>query len=68
MEGISKACITLHNVLFVAVAVIARMHPALSVPHSKEALSLIYEGRKLCDLTKCFKYMINHSNSLYGEE
>ena len=54
--GISRACITACRVLLVAVAVIARMLLALSLSRSKDALSLIYEGRKLCDLKK-------HSNS-----
>ena len=58
--GISRAYITSFRVLVVAVAVIARMHPTLSLLRSKDALSLIYEGRKLCDLLKTLKIGLNH--------
>jgi hypothetical protein len=54
VEGISRADMIAFKVVVVAVAVIARMHPILSLVQSKDARSLIYEGRKLCDLlTKC---------------
>ena len=38
------------KVVVVAVAVIARMQSTLSFSFSNDALSLMYEGRKLCDL------------------
>ena len=50
VEGISRADITECNAVVVAVAVIARMHSTLSLARSKDALSRMYEGRKLCDL------------------
>lgn len=50
LNGISRADITSRKVVVVAVAVIARMHSTLSLARSKDALSLVYEGRKLCDL------------------
>jgi hypothetical protein len=48
--GISKADMTELKVVAVAVAVIARMQFTLSLARSIDALSLIYDGRKLCDL------------------
>lgn len=59
LEGISRADITACNVAAVAVAVIARMHSALSLARIKDALILVYEGRKLWDLLK-------YSNSAGG--
>lgn len=56
--GISKADITEPKVVAVAVAVIARMQLTLSLARSKDALSLINEGRKLCDLEKPSKLSI----------
>ena len=38
----------------VAVAVIARMELTLSSARSRDALSLIYEGRKLWDLVRSY--------------
>lgn len=58
VEGISRADITSCKVLVVAVAVIARMHSTLKLARSKDALSLIYEGRKLCDLSKYRKLVL----------
>lgn len=46
----ARADITAFNVVTVAVAVIARMHPTFSLSRSIDALSLMNEGRKLCDL------------------
>lgn len=46
-EGISNAVIIACIVEVVAVAVIARMQLTLSSARSRDALSLIYEGRKL---------------------
>lgn len=52
VEGISRADMTACKVVIVAVAVIARMHWALSFALINDALSLMYDGRKLCDLKK----------------
>ena len=41
---------TAFKVVVVAVAVIARMQSTLSFALSNDALSLMYDGRKLCDL------------------
>lgn len=49
-EGISNVPITASKVVEVAVAVIARIQLTRSLMRNKEALSLVYEGRKLCDL------------------
>lgn len=50
--GISRADMTACNVVVVAVAVIARMQLTLNFALSNDALSLVYDGRKLCDLKK----------------
>lgn len=47
------------KVVVVAVAVIARIEPALSLLWSKDALSLMNEGRKLCDLQKSCQDQMN---------
>ena len=41
---------TAFKVVVVAVAVIARKQSTFSLALSNDALSLIYDGRKLCDL------------------
>lgn len=50
VEGISRADITACKVVVVAVAVMASTQSTLSFALSNDALSLMYEGRKLCDL------------------
>lgn len=52
MQGISRADMMESKVVVVAVAVIARIEPTLNFLLSKDALSRMNEGRKLCDLSK----------------
>lgn len=58
----ARADITECKVVVVAVAVIARMHPTLSLARSIDALSLVYEGRKLCDLLHCSNKFMQELN------